>query len=191
VPGYKDKIEFGVLVSFAYQVVDSAEEIVVATTRLETMLGDTAVAVHPEDPRYTHLVGKQLRHPFLNRRLPIIADTFVERDFGTGAVKITPAHDPNDYECGKRNNLDFITIFTDDGLIAPGCGQFSGMKRFEARKAVQAELEKLGLYKETKVRAMSQTLITAGFVISDGYRYSAARFIPVVPEINIFPDKMK
>ncbi len=130
---------------------DSNEEIVVATTRLETMLGDTAVAVHPEDPRYTHLVGKQLRHPFLDRRLRVIADTFVERDFGTGAVKITPGHDPNDYECGKRNGLDFITIFTDEGLIAPGCGKFSGMKRFEARKAVQAELEQLGLYRETKV----------------------------------------
>ncbi len=129
----------------------SNEEIVVATTRLETMLGDTAVAVHPEDPRYTHLVGKLLRHPFLERRLRVIADTFVERDFGTGAVKITPGHDPNDYECGKRNGLDFITIFTDEGLIAPGCGKFSGMKRFEARKAVQAELEQLGLYRETKV----------------------------------------
>jgi len=115
------------------------------------MLGDTAVAVHPEDPRYTHLAGKTLRHPFLDRRLRVIADTFVERDFGTGAVKITPGHDPNDYECGKRNSLDFITIFTDEGLIAPGCGQFSGMKRFEAREAVQAELEKLGLYRDTKV----------------------------------------
>ena len=152
VPGYQDKIEFGVLVSFAYQVEGSQEEIVVATTRLETMLGDTAVAVHPEDPRYTHLHGKLLRHPFLDRRLPVIADTFVERDFGTGAVKITPGHDPNDYECGKRNKLDFITIFTDEGLIVQGCGQFSGMKRFEARKAVQAELEKLGLYRETKVK---------------------------------------
>ena len=151
VPGYKDKIEFGVIVSFAYKVEDSDEEIVVATTRLETMLGDTAVAVHPEDPRYTHLHGKFVKHPFVDRRLPIIQDTFVERDFGTGAVKITPAHDPNDYECGKRNNLKFITIFTDEGEVSAGCAQFSGMKRFDARRAVQEELTKLGLYKETKV----------------------------------------
>ena len=151
VPGYKEKIEFGVIVSFAYKVEGSDEEIVVATTRLETMLGDTAVAVHPEDPRYKHLHGKHVVHPFTDRRLPIIQDTFVERDFGTGAVKITPAHDPNDYECGKRNNLKFITIFTDEGEVSAGCGKFSGMKRFEARTAVQEELTKLGLYRETKV----------------------------------------
>ena len=113
VPGYKEKVEFGVIISFAYKVEGSEEEIVVATTRIETMLGDTAVAVHPEDTRYKNLVGKSVIHPFSDRKLPIIADTFVEREFGTGAVKITPAHDPNDYECGKRNNLQFITIFTD------------------------------------------------------------------------------
>jgi len=151
VPGYSEKIEFGVIVSFAYKVEGSDEEIVVATTRLETMLGDTAVAVHPEDPRYKHLHGKFVTHPFVDRKLPIIADTFVERDFGTGAVKITPAHDPNDYECGKRNDLKFITIFTDEGEVSPGCGRFSGMKRFDARKAVQEDLSKLGLYRETKV----------------------------------------
>merc|ERR1719431_1816245 len=93
-------------------------------------------------------------HPFSDRKLPIIADTFVERDFGTGAVKITPAHDPNDYECGKRNDLPFITIFTDDGLVSPGCGKFSGMKRFDARKAVLAALEDAGLYRETKDNPM-------------------------------------
>merc|ERR1719431_622674 len=93
-------------------------------------------------------------HPFSDRKLPIIADTFVEREFGTGAVKITPAHDPNDYECGKRNNLQFITIFTDDGLVSPGCGKFSGMKRFDARKAVLAALEDAGLYRETKDNPM-------------------------------------
>jgi valyl-tRNA synthetase len=93
-----------------------------------------------------------VKHPFITgRRLPIIQDTFVEREFGTGAVKITPAHDPNDYECGKRNNLEFINIFTDEGIVTDGCGLFSGMKRFEARKAVQQELTKLGLYRETKV----------------------------------------
>ena len=99
---------------------NSSEEIVVATTRIETMLGDTGVAVHPDDARYKHLVGKKVLHPFLDRKLPIVADTFVEKDFGTGAVKITPAHDPNDYDCGKRNGLPFLTIFTDDGIISEG-----------------------------------------------------------------------
>lgn len=155
VPGYTEKVEFGVIVSFAYKVENSDEEIVVATTRLETMLGDTAVAVHPQDQRYKHLHGKFVNHPFITgRRLPIIQDTFVEREFGTGAVKITPAHDPNDYECGKRNNLEFINIFTDEGVVTDGCGLFSGMKRFEARKAVQQELTKLGLYRETKDNPM-------------------------------------
>ena len=92
-----------------------------ATTRIETMLGDTGVAVHPEDPRYKHLHGKHVIHPFRNNALiPIVADDFVERDFGTGAVKITPAHDPNDYDCGKRNVLPFLTIFTDDGIVSEG-----------------------------------------------------------------------
>jgi len=154
VPGYKDKVEFGVIISFAYKVENSDEEIVVATTRIETMLGDTGVAVHPEDDRYKHLVGKHVLHPFLDRKIPIVADTFVERDFGTGAVKITPSHDPNDYECGKRNNLPFINIFTDDGNVADNCGQFSGMKRFDARKAVLAALTEKGLYRETKDNPM-------------------------------------
>ena len=97
-----------------------------ATTRIETMLGDTGVAVHPEDPRYKHLHGKHVIHPFRNNALiPIVADDFVERDFGTGAVKITPAHDPNDYDCGKRNGLPFLTIFTDEGYVSEGCGEFS------------------------------------------------------------------
>ena len=116
--------------------------------------GDTGVAVHPEDYRYKHLVGKKVLHPFLDRKLPIVADTFVEKDFGTGAVKITPAHDPNDYDCGKRNKLQFITIFTDDGNVTSNCGQFSGMKRFEARKAVLAALQEKGLYRETKDNPM-------------------------------------
>ncbi|KAL7019835.1 hypothetical protein ACKWTF_011271 [Chironomus riparius] len=149
IPGYTDKIEFGVLVSFAYLVEDTDEEIVVATTRVETMLGDTAVAVHPNDERYKHLHGKFVKHPFADRRLPIILDDFVDINFGTGAVKITPAHDPNDYECGKRHNLPFITIFSDDGYIVGDYGEFTGMKRFDARKAVLNKLRDLDLYKET------------------------------------------
>lgn len=126
IPGYTDKIEFGVLVSFAYLVEDTDEEIVVATTRVETMLGDTAVAVHPNDARYKHLHGKFVKHPFADRKLPIVLDDFVDINFGTGAVKITPAHDPNDYECGKRHNLPFITIFSDDGYIVGDYGKFTG-----------------------------------------------------------------
>lgn len=149
IPGYDEKVEFGVLVSFAYKVENSDEEIIVATTRVETMLGDTAIAVHPNDKRYTHLHGKYCVHPFTSRRLPIITDDFVETEFGTGAVKITPAHDPNDYEVGKRNNLPFITIFDDDGVIVGDYGQFTGIKRFQCRKEILIALKEKGLYKET------------------------------------------
>jgi valyl-tRNA synthetase len=131
---------------FAYKVEGSAEEIVVATTRLETMLGDTAVAVHPEDPRYRHLHGKFVVHPFHTRKIPIVLDAeLVDMTLGTGAVKITPAHDPNDYECGKRQGLEFITIFTPEGLVNSEGAQFEGMARYDARIAVEEALEKRGL----------------------------------------------
>ncbi|CAJ0572580.1 unnamed protein product, partial [Mesorhabditis spiculigera] len=154
VPGYDEKVEFGIIVSFAYKVKGSDAELVVATTRPETMLGDTAIAVHPEDERYRGLVGKTAIHPFVNRELPIVADDFVDREFGTGAVKITPAHDPNDYEVGLRHNLPFVTCITDDGLMTKDCGEFAGMKRFECRKAVLEALEKKGLYREKKDNPM-------------------------------------
>lgn len=151
VPNHKNqaKYEFGSITSFAYRVEGSdGEEIVVATTRLETMLGDTAVAVHPDDPRYTHLHGKFLAHPFVDRRIPVITDgTLVDMSFGTGAVKVTPAHDPNDYTCGKRNNLEFIIVLTEDGKIAANGGKFAGMMRYDARVAMEAELKTLGLFR--------------------------------------------
>jgi len=145
----KGRYEFGVLTHFAYPVEDSDETLVVATTRLETMLGDTAVAVHPEDPRYTHLHGKNVVHPFSGRKIPIVTDpVLVDMSFGTGAVKITPAHDPNDYECGKRHNLEFITILTPDGAINHHGGEeFEGMMRYDARIAVEEALDKKGLLK--------------------------------------------
>ncbi|XP_030375172.1 valine--tRNA ligase isoform X2 [Scaptodrosophila lebanonensis] len=149
IPGYEEKVEFGVLIKFAYKVEGSDEEIIVATTRIETMLGDTAVAVHPQDERYKHLHGKHVIHPFCDRRLPIVCDEFVDMNFGTGAVKITPAHDPNDYEVGKRCNLPFITIFNDDGFIIGDYGEFTGMKRFTCRKVLLEKLTQLGLYRET------------------------------------------
>ncbi|KAF8907620.1 tRNA synthetases class I-domain-containing protein [Gymnopilus junonius] len=159
VPGYdpKEKFEFGVLVSFAYEVEGSDERLVIATTRPETMLGDTAVAVHPDDPRYKHLHGKFLKHPFIpNRRLPIVTDSIiVDMEFGTGAVKITPAHDQNDYEVGKRHNLEFINILNDDGTLNANAGEkFQGMKRFHARVAVVKALKELGLYVDTKDNKM-------------------------------------
>ncbi|XP_065918403.1 valine--tRNA ligase-like [Dysidea avara] len=154
VPGYDQKIEFGVLVSFAYLVEETPGEIIVATTRIETMLGDTGVAVNPKDSRYTHLIGKHVRHPFCDRRLPIVADEFVDMEFGTGAVKITPAHDFNDYDVGKRHNLPFVEMINEDGLITDVCEQFKGMKRFDARSAVLQALQDKGLYRGTKENPM-------------------------------------
>ncbi|KAK7031713.1 tRNA synthetases class I-domain-containing protein [Favolaschia claudopus] len=158
VPGYdeKERFEFGVLVSFAYQIEDSDEKIIVATTRPETMLGDTAVAVHPDDPRYKHLHGKFVKHPFVDRRIPIVTDSIVvDMEFGTGAVKITPAHDPNDYEVGVRHKLEFINILNDDGTFNANTGEkFKGMKRFHARNAVVKMLKEAGLYVETKDNPM-------------------------------------
>lgn len=145
----KGRYEFGTLTSFAYPIEDSDEKIVVATTRLETMLGDTAVAVHPDDKRYKHLHGKHVVHPFNGRKIPIICDkVLVNMEFGTGAVKITPAHDPNDYECGKRHNLEFITMLTEDGSINHNGSQFEGQMRYDARIAVEEALKE-------KVRDMS------------------------------------
>ena len=142
----KGRYEFGTLTSFAYPVEDSDEKIIVATTRLETMLGDTAVAVHPEDDRYKHLHGKFVIHPFNNRRIPIITDSeLVDMSFGTGAVKITPAHDPNDYECGKRHNLEFITMLASDGSVNENGAPFTGMMRYDARIAVEEALQEKGL----------------------------------------------
>ncbi|EGW33130.1 valyl-tRNA synthetase [Spathaspora passalidarum NRRL Y-27907] len=157
VPGYENKIEFGTLTSFSYPVEDSDEKITVATTRPETIFGDTAVAVHPKDPRYTHLHGKYVIHPFVNRKLPIICDAeTVDMEFGTGAVKITPAHDQNDYNTGKRNNLEFINIYTDDGLLNENCGEeWKGMKRFDARAKVIEALKEKGLYVEQKDNEMT------------------------------------
>ena len=156
VPGYEKKIEFGVIVHFKYQIEGSDETIEVATTRIETMLGDTGVAVHPEDERYKHLVGKNAVHPFIPGRLmPIVADDYVEKDFGTGAVKITPAHDPNDFALGTRHKLEFINILTDNGLMNDNAGPYAGQKRFDVRYTIQDDLKQLGLYVDKKDNAMT------------------------------------
>ena len=128
-----------------YPVVGSDEYVIIATTRPETMLGDTAVAVNPEDERYTRLIGKQLVLPLVGRTIPVIADEYVERDFGTGCVKITPCHDPNDFEVGLRHDLEQIIILDGDGKINENGGKYQGLDRFEARKQIVADLEAAGL----------------------------------------------
>jgi valyl-tRNA synthetase len=128
-----------------YPVAGTKEHLVVATTRPETMLGDTAVAVHPEDERYQHLIGKKVLLPLVNREIPIIADASVDREFGTGAVKITPAHDPNDFEMGQRHNLPQVDVMTDDAHMSEAAGPYAGLERFVARARIIADLEKLSL----------------------------------------------
>ncbi len=130
---------------FNYPVEGSEEVITIATTRPETMLGDTAVAVHPDDARYSHLVGKTLVLPIVGRKIPVVADAYVDPAFGTGAVKITPAHDPNDFEVGLRHNLPMIRVLGDDGKVNAEGGKYAGLDRYEARKRIVAEMQELGL----------------------------------------------
>lgn len=133
-----------------YPVKDSAEYIVVATTRPETMLGDTAVAVNPEDERYRHLLGKMVLLPLMDREIPVIADEYVDREFGTGAVKITPAHDPNDFEVGLRHGLPQLRVMNDDATMNANAGRYAGMDRYEARKRIVEDLKGLGLLLKTE-----------------------------------------
>jgi valyl-tRNA synthetase len=135
----------GQLWHIRYPVAGSKEFLVVATTRPETMLGDTAIAVHPEDERFKRLVGRSAIVPLVNREIPIIADEMVDREFGTGAVKITPAHDPNDFEVGRRHKLAEIEVMTDDGHMSAAAGAYTGMERFAARKKIVEDLKALDL----------------------------------------------
>ena len=128
-----------------YPVKDSDEEFVIATTRPETMLGDTGVAVNPNDERYKHLIGKTVILPLMNREIPIVADEYVDMEFGTGVVKMTPSHDPNDFEVAKRTGLAFLNIFTEDAHVNENGGKYQGLERFAARKAILADLEEQGL----------------------------------------------
>ena len=127
-----------------YPLADGSGYIQLATTRPETMLGDTAVAVHPEDERYKHLVGKNVILPLVNKEIPIVADEYVEMDFGTGVVKITPAHDPNDFEVGRRHNLPVINVMNEDGSINENGGKYAGLSGMEARKQIVKDLEESG-----------------------------------------------
>ena len=128
-----------------YPVKDSDDFVVIATTRPETLFGDTAVAVNPEDERYKNIVGKTLLLPLTNREIPVIADEYVDKEFGTGCVKITPAHDPNDFEVGLRHNLEQIKVLNDDATMNSYAGKYEGLDRYECRKAMIEDLEKMGL----------------------------------------------
>ena len=142
--------EPGNLWHIKYSAPDGSYSIIVATTRPETMLGDTAIAVHPDDERYKDIVGKTVVLPLMNKEIPIIADTYVEKDFGTGAVKITPAHDPNDFEVGLRHNLEVIKVFDEEGKMNDLIPAYQGMDRIAARKNIVEDLEKLGVLVKTE-----------------------------------------
>ena len=136
-----------------YPLADGSGSLEIATTRPETLLGDTAVAVNPNDDRFKHLIGKKLILPLVNREIPIVGDDYVDVEFGTGAVKITPAHDPNDFEVGKRHNLEAIRVMDDKGVINSKGGKYQGMDRYEARKAIVNDLKEAGLLVKVKDHA--------------------------------------
>lgn len=154
VPNYDKNVTFGVLTNIAYKVVDSSEEVVVATTRPETLLGDVAVAVHPDDNRYSHLRNAQLWHPYRNEAIPLIFDESVNPEFGTGAVKITPAHDKNDFEVGKRHKLPKVQVITTNGQISEEFQEFAKLPRFIAREKILNSLAELQLLRGSKSHAM-------------------------------------
>ena len=133
-----------------YRIKDTDDYVIIATTRPETMLGDTGVAVNPNDDRYKHLIGKKVILPLMNREIPVVADEYVDMEFGTGVVKMTPSHDPNDFEVAKRTGLEFINIFTEDAHVNSNGGKYEGLERFAARKAILADLEAEGLLVATK-----------------------------------------
>ncbi len=148
--------EEGFLWHIRYPVIDQKDELIVATTRPETLLGDVAVAVHPEDERYQHLIGAHVALPLTDRKIPIIADTYVDREFGTGAVKITPGHDFNDYEVGLRHHLPILNILTPDAHLNETVpAAYQGLERFEARKKIVEDLKKAGLLIETKAHRLN------------------------------------
>lgn len=140
----------GKLYHLKYPIENSDAYLVVATTRPETYFGDTAVMVHPDDERYTHLVGKNVILPLIERKIKIITDEHVDMSFGTGCVKVTPAHDVNDYEVGKRHDLEFITIFDEAGILNSECGEFKGLERLEAREPVMAKLQEMGFVEKVE-----------------------------------------
>ncbi len=184
-----------------YPLTDGSGYIELATTRPETMLGDTAVAVHPDDERYKNLVGKTVTLPIVNKEIPIIADEYVEMDFGTGVVKITPAHDPNDFEVGLRHNLPVINVMNDDGTMNENAGKYNGYTSADCRKAVVKELEELGLLiKIEPIKHNVGTCYRCGTVVEP--RVSTQWFVKMEPlakpaveavkngEVKFIPERM-
>ena len=176
--------------------------VTIATTRPETMLGDTAIAVHPEDERYTHLVGRKVILPLLRRKIPIIADDYVKSEFGAGALKITPAHDKNDFEIGKRHDLDVVSVMNLDGTIGEAGGPYAGMDRFEARKRIVADLEGEGLlekvedYKNnvpisSRSKAVIEPLISRQWFVKMKPLAEPALEAVRSGEITFYPDRWK
>jgi valyl-tRNA synthetase len=185
-----------------YPVAGSREFVTVATTRPETMLGDTAVAVNPEDERYQHLIGKRLILPLIHREIPVIADAMVDREFGTGAVKITPAHDPNDFEAGRRHGLSEIDVMTDDGKMNANAGAYAGLNRFVARKQIVEDLQSQGLLEKVTDHKLSVGLCERSRTVVEP-RISTQWFCKMKPlaepaiaavergEVTIIPDNRR
>ncbi|MBQ2054641.1 MAG: valine--tRNA ligase, partial [Eubacterium sp.] len=173
----------------------------IATTRPETLLGDTAVAVNPEDERYADIIGKTLLLPLVNREIPVVADSYVDKEFGTGCVKITPAHDPNDFEVGKRHNLEEINIMNDDATInCPGT-RYHGMERYEARKAVLEDLEAQGLLVKTvphthmvgthdRCGTTVEPLVKPQWFVKMSDMAARARKVVETGEVKLVPERM-
>ena len=187
--------ENGYLWHIAYPLVNNPQQkLIVATTRPETMLGDVAVMVHPDDKRYKKLIGQKVRLPLVNREIPIIADDYVDMEFGTGVVKVTPAHDFNDYEVGKRHELEMITIMTLDGFINEFGGEFAGLERFEARKQIVAKLKEQELLIKTedyrlKIPRGDRTNVVIEPLLTDQWFVAMSK--PVGGELSISEEALR
>ena len=187
--------ENGYLWHIAYPLATNPlEKLIVATTRPETMLGDVAVMVHPDDKRYKKLIGQKVRLPLVNREIPIIADDYVDMEFGTGVVKVTPAHDFNDYEVGKRHELEMITIMTLDGFINEFGGEFAGLERFEARKQIVAKLKEQELLEKTedyrlKIPRGDRTNVVIEPLLTDQWFVAMSK--PVGGELSISEEALR
>jgi len=187
--------ENGYLWHIAYPLVNNPQQkLIVATTRPETMLGDVAVMVHPDDKRYKKLIGQKVRLPLVNREIPIIADDYVDMEFGTGVVKVTPAHDFNDYEVGKRHELEMITIMTLDGFINEFGGEFAGLERFEARKQIVAKLKEQELLEKTedyrlKIPRGDRTNVVIEPLLTDQWFVAMSK--PVGGELSISEEALR
>ena len=193
----------GAFYHMRYPLADGTGSIEIATTRPETMLGDTAVAVHPEDERYKHLIGKTVKLPIVGREIPIIADDYVDMEFGSGAVKITPAHDPNDFEIGNRHNLPRVLVMNEDGSMNKLAGKYEGMDRFECRKEIVKDLQEMGVlfnieehihsvgHSERSGAVVEPYLSTQWFVKMQPLADEAIKLQEAEGKVNFVPDRFE